>query len=734
MRAGWYLYRITRLGGFDIHYPALCNLSLIWRSYSEIYQFLAKYGLNRRNPINSGRVMTRMSKKHGEGPISCKAFVLFAFFCVVSIILGAQDSFCAARHEISTGDDEVRWLGMRHLDGGLELRYEKERNTEGGEGSQFITDRNTFEERVNLNSDGYIYHPNLMEYHSESSLGLREDFFGGSTGSTSSTSFLSEYNASATLLKEKKVSANLFASKFSIPVSSQFYDVINIDTSNYGGLLRYKNTFLPMTLLLRYENTKEDSIDFTRERTEQGAEWKATHRYRNFLNSEFRYEYKDLVESAPTSQEITSNTAYITSLLDREKLHGVSNISALQTSNIANITAPAQENTSLQASENYHYDHTKSFTSLYGYNFSRFTSGEFETLVNSGYLGVRHRLYESLETELATDLSQTNATEFTENYYGPRFLMNYHKKVPGGIFSAGYNFLYRHTDREAPSGIITVLNERITLTDPQRHFLANTNVSLGSVVVRDTSGLTLTEGVDYLLVQSGVLTEIQRVALPNGTVVVVEYVYSTPRSLVFDTLGNQVNLRYDFRRLLSVYYLYQSIEQIPTGSQTQTVDTSDTSQLSSTLRNIYGAETRWRWFTFTTEYEDDRSELAPFTSIRLRGSANFSPTERSNLAISASQSWTDYTKDVRSIEYFIAEAYYLYRFNSLIDLALSGGRITEKGTDQDTDIWRFRGELRSHYRTLELKLSTDYLTRTERQTNRDELLIKMSLIRRFNIF
>lgn len=676
-----------------------------------------------------------MSREYGEDRRFFKTCVLFSLFCTIFVCLGMESPLFAARQPQM--EEEVKWLGMRHLSGGLEFRYEKERNNEGGEGSQLLFDRNTFEERLNLKTEGYIYHPNLFEYNSESSIGIRQDIFGGAQdfGGIASeggggNSFLSEYNATASILQQKPISATVFANKYSIPVSGQF-ELVNVDSTSFGGLVRYRNSFLPMSLLVRYESTKEDSIDFIRDRTEQAAEYRATHKFRDLINSDFRYEYKDLTESTPTTQEVVTNTANLSSLLDRGKLHGVSNISLLTTNNQSNFVSTTNNN-SFQISENFHYDHTKAFTSFAGYNFSRFTSGEFETMVNSGNLGVRHKLYESLQTELAADLSQTNASEFTENYFGPRFTAAYTKKVPGGVFSAGYNFLFRHTEREAPGGVISVFREHITLTDPLKHFLANTNVILSSVVVRDTSGVTLREGVDYALVQSGVLTEIQRLILVSGTEVVVDYQYSTPRNLNFDTLGNQFTLRYDFRRLFSVYYLYQSIEQIPVGEIVQTTET--TSQLASTLRNLYGAETKYRWFTFATEYEDDNSELAPFTAWRVRGTFDIATTDRSHFYITASQSWTDYKKDLKNVDYFNCEAYFIYRLNTTIDLMMSGGNQREKGTDVDTDTWRFRGELRSYYRTLELKLTADYLMRSEMQTDRDELLIKLSLIRHFNVF
>ena len=654
-----------------------------------------------------------------------KARVSCSLLCAIVISLIALSPLPAASEPgAEEGEEEVRFWGFRHLSGGLELRFESERDRETGLGAEFETERISFEERFNLSSQGYIYHPNFLEYTSSSSLGMRQEMFDGSSGSSSGNNFLSEFDMNATIFKQKPVNAYLFASQTSIPVSNQFFDMVTVDTINFGGLLRYQNDRVPMSLLLQDQNTKESSLDFDRDRTERSAEYRAANKLANILNSDFRYEYKDLVENYPTSQEILSHTLSLDNSLDYKSIHGFSNISAVRTSGLFSTDT-------LQVNENFHADHAGSLRSFYGYNLAHYASDDFQSDTSTGSAGIHHRLFDSLDTELRCELSRTSATDFQELSYGPRFSLSYHKNVPGGVLSAGYDFLYRHVDREASTGLATAIGERIVLSDPRRTFLVNPDVVLDSVIVRDTSGIILTLDVDYRLIQRGVLTEIQRLALPDNTTVLVDYDYALPRTLIFDTFGNRFNLRYDFRSFLSFYYAYQSTTQEGvSGDQTG----GGMSSLADTVKSLYGIESRWRWLSLTAEYEKDDSDLVPFSSWRLRGTFDISPTDRSHLSLTATHNHTGYEEDNRVIDFSSAEAYYSLHINTLLDAGVAAGYLRETGWDLDTSIWRFRGDIRSRFRSLELKLQPEYLMRHEIGQDRGELLIKFSIIRYFTIF
>ncbi len=639
------------------------------------------------------------------------------------ISLFYPNHYADARRISSSGlEEEVRPFSLRELTGALDFRFEYEGDQEKGVGESFLQKRIRFEERLDLKARGSIYHPNLLEFNIGTSFGLRQELFRGNSD-TSSNTFPYEYDVNLNFLQTKPYTFNLFANRTSETVSRQFFEPINVDSDLYGGVFRYQNDLFPATLLLQSSATREGSLDFKRNRTEKTVDLRVSNRQGEILASELNYIFKDLTEETPLRQQTSSHNLLLNSIFDYKQVHGVSSISYLK-----NTGTLATEQ--VQINENFRADHSNTFTTLFNYNFGYFASEGFASIANRGGIGFRHKLYESLVTEIRGEVSLTDATDFREFYYGPSASISYRKNVPGGLLSAGYSFLYRKTDREAEAGTIKVFGERIVLSDSQRSFLANPNVILSSVIVRDTFGAILTLNVDYRLIPSGNLTEIQRLALPDRTTVLVDYEYSSPRSLNYDTISNAVNLRYDFKQLFSLYYNYLNTRQIETSG---TVIPKETSPLHDTVRDLFGAEMRWRWFFFAGEYEKDSSDLNPFGAYRVRGNFNISPTYYSLFGLSASHSRTEYEKDRNTVTLQNIDATLNLRLNSFLDASLNVGYLKENGRDVDTRAWRYKGDVKSRFRAVELKLQTEYLNRREITQTRNELLIKFNLVRHFNI-
>ena len=619
-------------------------------------------------------------------------------------------------------EEEIRSFNLRELSGALDFRLEYEEDEEEGLGKTFERRELRFEERLGLKARGSIYHSNFLEFDLNTSFGLRQQLFRGDLSDHQYT-YPYEYNINLNFLRQKPYGFNLFANRSSNPIGREFFETIDVDSDSYGGTFRYQNKLFPMTLLLMNQSTKEDARDFKRDRTERTADFRISNKLNGLLESQFRYVYKDLIEEVPTKQEISSHDSSLNSTLDYNKIRGFSNISYLKTSGFF-------ETDQLRIIENFYVNHSKTFSTLYHYNFSYFDAENFRSNLNQGSIGFRKTFYESLIAEVKGEMSLTDGTDFKETFYGPHVSLSYRKKVPGGVLSAGYNFLYRRTDREAEAGIIKIFGERIVLSDSQRTFLANPNVILSSVIVRDTFGVLLTLNVDYRLISSGILTEIQRVALPDNTAVLVDYEFSSPRSLEYDTLSNGVNLRYDFQRLFALYYNYLNTQQKEISDRR----ISGTPQsLYDTEKSLYGAEWKWRWFNLVGEYEDDNSELIPFTAWRVRGHFSISPTETSLLSLNANHSRTEYERDRRTVTMNSIEALLNLRLASFIEAMLGAGYLREKGREVDTRAWKFKGDLKSRFRSIELRLQSEYLKRQEMTQSRNEMIIKFKLIRHFNI-
>jgi len=619
-------------------------------------------------------------------------------------------------------EEEIRPFNLRELSGALDFRLEYEEDQEEGFGKTYERRETRFEERLGLKARGSIYHSNFLEFDLNTSFGLRQQLFHGDLSDHKYT-YPYEYNINLNFLRQKPYGFNLFANRSSNPIGREFFETIDVDSDSYGGAFRYQNKLFPMTLLLMNQRTKEDSRDFKRDRTERTADFRISNKLDGILESQFRYVYKDLIEEVPTKQEVSSHDFRLNSTLDYSKIRGFSNISFLKTSGFF-------ETDQLRVTENFYVNHSKTFTTLYNYNFSYFDTENFRSNLNQGSIGFRQTFYESLIAEVKGEMSLTDATDFKETFYGPNVSLSYRKKVPGGVLSAGYHFLYRRTDREAEAGVIKIFGERIVLSDSQRTFLANPNVILSSVIVRDTFGVLLTLDVDYRLLPSGILTEIQRLALPDNTTVLVDYEFSSPRSLEYDTLSNGVNLRYDFQRLFALYYNYLNTQQKEI-SDRHISETTHT--LYGTEKSLYGAELKWRWFNVVGEYEDDNSELNPYTAWRIRGHFSISPTGYSLLSLNANHGRTEYERDRRTVTINSAEALLNLRLTSFIEGMFGVGYLREKGREIDTRAWKFKGDLKSKFRSIELRLQSEYLKRQEMTQNRNEIIVKFKLIRYFNI-
>lgn len=646
-------------------------------------------------------------------------FVCLAILVVSALFAGD----CAeAQRVYGREEEEIRLFTLRELGGALEFRFEYEDDREEGGGRPFERKETRFEELLQLKTRGSLYHPNLLDFRIDATFGLRQQVFSGDLDDRKHT-FPQEYHVHLNFLREKPYGFNLFALRSSNPVGRTFFETIDIESDSYGGAFRYQNKLFPMTLLLLNQSTKEDSRDYKRDRNERTADFRVSNKLKDILESEFKYVYKDLVEDVPFKQEITTHDISLNSRLSYGKIRGFSNLSFLKTSGVFKTDH-------LRIIENFHVDHSKSLTTLYQYYFSHFATEDFRSNLNQGNVGFRHALYESLVTELRGEVSLTDATEFEEIYYGSNLSLSYRKKVPGGVLSAGYHFLYRRTDRDAEEGVIKIFGERIVLSDSQRTFLANPNVIPDSVIVRDSFGILLTLNADYRLIASGNLTEIQRVGLPDNTPVLVDYEFLSPRSLKYDTLSHGVNLRYDLGRLLSLYCNYLNARQKEIAGRRRV---ESTVALYDTERSLYGAELKWRWFQIAGEYEDDNSELIPFTAYRVRGYFSISPIEHTSLSLSAIRSRTVYEKDRRTMVTNRADGLFRLRLNSFLEALLGAGYLREKGRDLDTRAWKWKGDLIGKFRSIELRLQSEYLKRREIAQDRDEIIVKLKLIRHFHI-
>ncbi len=581
-----------------------------------------------------------------------------------------------------------------------------------------------FEEKLNLYGRASVYHPNFIDLDFDTTLGISQTRYSGDFSKTDQDS-IDEYDISAYLLKEKPLNARFFTTRQNYEVDREFLEAMDVQLETYGGEVRYLGDGYNLNLLVQSLDTKEDSSEYYRKRSEDTAELRFETIGDRLIETDFRYTRRMTTDDYNISTDLDYDDLVLTNTLNYGNISGRSYISYYRISEDF-------ESDTLMIIENFDVTHSDTLQTFYNYNFNLYDSGrgDFTSNINFGKVGLRHQLYESLRTTLSAELSHTDDDNYRELYYGPNLSLAYTKEVPLGRFSAGYDVFWRRTESDTKGN--RHVSELYVLQDSTWVPLKNTNVILESVVVRRESGSLLTEGTDYELRQSGSLTEIRRdlSLLPNPTTVRVDYDYRVSPYLDYDTVGQMVDLRYDLTEFVSLFYNHATVDQ-----RNIKEDLSEPigGSLNDTKRRSFGSEMRWRWFDFLTEWEKDSSDINPYKARRVKSNFSIRTTRASVLSLSAGRSVIDY-EDERGTEKFTNARVSL---NTAVSQYMNADvRIEffkDDGYDSDEELWKYSFDLNYRFRLLEFEFKGSYIDRQETFQDREFLRMEFRIIRHFSI-
>lgn len=633
---------------------------------------------------------------------------------------------------------ETQPFMLQELNGFLDFGFLYEDDKDYSEGGGRQRKHSRFEESLNLFGRASVYHPNLLEIEFDTKLGFYQSSYTGDN-SRSEQGSPNEYDVRISLLKEKPLNARLFASQQDYDISRQFLDSLNVQQESSGAHVNYFGGSYALYFKMQTLESEEDASDYRRERSEDSANFGFQTFTGGALETDFKFDHREITDrsipgrSLPdASTGIPSRNDYddivLTNTLHYGNIRGTSNISYYK------ISGDFESDT-LLVTENLGINHSDTLQTFLNYNFSKYESGEsgFTSITNNGIIGVHHQLYESLRTKLSLELNRTDDDDYLEEYYEPKLNLAYNKKVPFGQFFAVYNTYWRRTTSESNNSEEDgrqVVNEPHVLITGVTTYLDNTYVILESVVVRDENGILLVEDVDYELIQSGILTEIRRVNLPNGSRVLVDYRYLAPSDLEYDTVGNVLDLRYDLTAFVSLFYNnFSSVNKNVTG------DSSDLTSgtLADRKRETYGVELRWKWFDFTTQYEDDSSDINPYEAWRAFGNFRTNVNNFSFLTISANRSEVDYEDERGTEEFNSAFAALNTVFTHNINAQFSLEYLRDDGYSRDEEMWKFNFDLFARFRQLDLEFTGEYFDRQESKSGREELRLELRIIRHFSV-
>jgi hypothetical protein len=531
----------------------------------------------------------------------------------------------------------------------LEGKYRTDDETRRGVPSK--EDDLFFREAIELSGDGYVYHPNLIEWTASFLFGLSQEQSTIVGENRSSDGVLLGYNINTHFLREKQYSARVYANRSNNVIDRNFARAIEQERQTEGFEL-FRRGDIPMTLgyehfTLIEENESRLDDEETHLFTYRVEDMRDRHWY-----TELYYEYENTSE---TNRQRTGDTFATSEFpLERHEVNirndwkfGPEDLPHRLTGNIRALQRTGTfENTAFHISQLLDLRHTETLSSFYRGRFSISDTFDQDETTYEVEVGVRKKIYESLDiiARLYGEVEQFDDGDQTR--YGGELDLDYRKNTPIGRYTSRLTVSREWETEASDAGLRRRIGESVTLSGTTFVPLDRTLVVTGSVVVFNLDRTTIyIEGVDYSLMTIGDTTEIARLDggdIADPQTVLVDYTATVARDSEFTTDEWRWRHRIDFDRWpVAVYFEYRRRAETLTGG-------TDPGNLDIDQTWLFGGELELYDFFFSGEYEMRDQELSPPTRT-IRARATYARRLYKSTSVSAGVHYlhTDYLQPER---------------------------------------------------------------------------------------
>jgi hypothetical protein len=598
---------------------------------------------------------------------------------------------------------------LKRLDGYVKINMEGQTEERIGNGVDYRHDFAYLEPLVGLDMRGYIYHPNLLEFHFNPELG--DDLQVGKQDQQGkavwTNSLLQYYNLRINLMRAKSFATNIFAEQGRSQRDLDFFSRARVDSTRLGGHTGYGTGKFIVSLdalhldetvssnLGRDSATHGNTVSLQLDRT-NGSRHKTDLSYE--LNTYTRYDGNLFQPMTGDSQTADLRDTLRLGADEWFTLNSSGMYNRLSSENSLTRNLNLRESAGLRLRPN--------LSSDLDANYSNLKSLVNRTDGSTFRASLRHQLYSSLTSTLTLEeesqKTRSRDTRIAEHRSGAVLSEGYTKQLPmHSMLTLTANWRADRVQRRTTGQQLSISDEPLILHDIKPAFLSQLYVvDVGRVT--SPIGVTYLETLDYLVIWHGTMVEIRRVAggnIPENGNVLVSYTATALPSDSYVTYMQSYYGRLDlFNGLLGIYARVNRIDN--SGGQ------------STVLRELaekgYGTEVRWRWCTVGAERDVQHSNLSPFSTTRVYQSSLFDLGSGSLLTLDLEQSWSDYPDRQQTREGFSAIGRYRRQLGLYWNWEVDGGLMRERGQGFDQDRKVARTALSFGYGMLNLSLSYDF--------------------------
>ncbi|HPR90957.1 MAG TPA: hypothetical protein PLD93_05950, partial [Synergistaceae bacterium] len=335
---------------------------------------------------------------------------------------------------------EIRFLRIEHWGGAVLLRWEGVSEKERSHDELYRAyDESFLRAGLELELDGYAYHPNLLSFHLRGSVVQnRSDIQVETVGSLYNTTD-NTYDFTAEIFQKKRVHGQLYASR-SVESAGRAFLGRYYNRVQATGATLYAPLFSSGRLQLDVNRRKNryDSLTF-RERREssENINLRTVLFSGEEVNSSLDVQFKDYAEEvfnvAYRSLQVFGS-ARVKLFEGKGRYHG--------TIRFFRLDGLADLNT-LSVSNQYRHTLTDCL-SLDGYlNFNRSDTSDVQLDQNILSVSMIHRLYESLNSRIAVTAREEKGPGGRLNTTMEQAFLDYHKRIPTGSVNIGLTQTYQ---------------------------------------------------------------------------------------------------------------------------------------------------------------------------------------------------------------------------------------------------------------------------------------------------
>ena len=530
---------------------------------------------------------------------------------------------------------ELKGTGMRITGGSLGMRYETEREKRTTQDSDVETVDTVMEEVLELNAEGAVYHPNLLEFTTQAAIAFTQEEYEENGRSDSQNGDLFEYDFSATMLREKRAPMTFYMRRSDELVPRRFAPSLSTQRTSYGFGAQWLSERIPM----RFSFDSDESIE---KQSSAGAETSSSENWVAAWSGQLNMDRAGTLSMGyshgQTQEDVTSTTQETDEINLGHSIYIDSGERyRLQTNfdYLDEAGEPALTDTDVRAALNAR--HTRNFSTDYSLGLQERERDGLKEELTRWEAGFRHQLFESLVTTGRLHGSEEDLSSgLTTTRSGRLLQLDYRKGTPWGSLGMGTSFDTAESENKGLTSTSFVTNEAHNLSSALPSILVQRSIVVSSIVVTNAAGTqTYTETIDYTITQVGSRVHLYRSpASPNiieGDTVHVDYDFVQIGGITEESFTTSYYILHRFSFGFTPFYRYTNREADISPPQTDLQEDSETSV-------SFGFEQKLGRLTLNAEWRDTESETSPFRSARYSANYFVGSFEESRLSIGVEHS------------------------------------------------------------------------------------------------